>query len=53
VTFAVYLLATVHGVMAGTDSGNMGMQLLYWGSGLMVLFLTNFRLLMSKGKMAS
>ncbi len=52
-TFGVYLLATVHGVMAGTDSGNMGMQVLYWGSGLMVLFLTNFRLLVGKGKAAS
>ena len=52
-TFAVYLLATVHGVMAGTDSGNMGMQILYWGSGLMVLFLTNFRLLAGKGKATS
>ncbi|MCA9954100.1 MAG: ferric reductase-like transmembrane domain-containing protein [Ardenticatenaceae bacterium] len=52
-TFGVYLLATVHGVMAGTDSGNLGMQILYWGSGLMVLFLTNFRLLVGKGKTAS
>jgi hypothetical protein len=34
--------------MAGTDSGNTGMQVLYWGSGLMVLFLTNFRLLAGK-----
>jgi len=52
-TFGVYLLATVHGVTAGTDSGNLGMQLLYWGSGLLVLFLTNFRLLVGKGKPAS
>lgn len=52
-TFGVYLLATVHGVTAGTDSGNLGMQLLYWGSGLLVLFLTNFRLLVGKGKTAS
>lgn len=52
-TFGVYLLATLHGVTAGTDSGNLGMQLLYWGSGLLVLFLTNFRLLVGKGKPAS
>jgi DMSO/TMAO reductase YedYZ heme-binding membrane subunit len=52
-TFGVYLLATVHGVTAGTDSGNLGMQLLYWSSGLLVLFLTNFRLLVGKGKPAS
>ena len=51
-TFAVYMLATVHGAMAGTDSGNSGMQLLYWGSGLIVLFLTNYRMLVGKGKTA-
>lgn len=44
-TFVAYIMATLHGVMAGTDSGNVGMQLIYWGSGLLVLFLTNFRLL--------
>ena len=48
-SFAVYILATVHGAMAGTDSGNLGMQILYWGSGLIVLFLTNFRMLTGKG----
>lgn len=52
-TFGVYLLATVHGVTAGTDSGNVGMQVLYWGSGLLVLFLSNFRLLVGKGKTAA
>lgn len=44
-TFAVYVLATVHGVTAGTDSGNAGMRILYVGSGLLVFFLTNYRLL--------
>lgn len=44
-TFAVYALATSHGVMAGSDSGTPGMTVLYWGSGLLVLFMTNFRLL--------
>ena len=42
-TFAVYLLATVHGLMAGTDSGNKGIQLLYGGSALVVLLLTSYR----------
>jgi len=51
-TFAVYILATVHGAMAGTDSGNPGMQLMYWGSGLIVLFLTNYRILVGKEKPA-
>jgi cytochrome b561 len=44
-TFVAFVLATVHGMMAGTDSGKDGMTLVYWGSGLLVLFLTNFRLL--------
>jgi predicted ferric reductase len=47
-TFAVYVLATLHGAMAGTDNGNLGMQVMYWGSGLLVFFLTNYRLLTGK-----
>lgn len=47
-TFAVFVLVTAHGVMAGTDSGNLGMTLVYWGSGLLVLFLTNYRLLAAR-----
>ena len=47
-TFAAYLLATIHGVQAGTDSGNLGMQLIYWGSGLIVLFLTNYRIVTAR-----
>lgn len=49
-TFAVYILATLHGAMAGSDSGNLGMRVMYCGSGLLVFFLTNFRLLTSKAK---
>lgn len=44
-TFAVYILATVHGMMAGTDSSHAGMRILYVASGLLVLFLTSYRLL--------
>ncbi|MCA9971354.1 MAG: ferric reductase-like transmembrane domain-containing protein [Anaerolineales bacterium] len=47
-TFAAYLLVTVHGAAAGTDSANPGMTALYWGSGLLVLFLTNYRLVAGK-----
>ncbi|MFZ0546293.1 MAG: hypothetical protein WAM60_12690 [Candidatus Promineifilaceae bacterium] len=47
-TFVVYILVTIHGVMAGTDSGNPGMRILYLGSGLLVFFLTNYRLLSGK-----
>lgn len=50
-TFLAFLMVTIHGVMAGTDSGNTGMTLVYWGSGLLVLFLTNYRILAtSKGR---
>lgn len=44
-TFAVYILATVHGITAGTDSGSPGMQIMYLSSGLLVFFLTIYRML--------
>lgn len=44
-SFVAFVLATIHGLAAGTDSGKIGMQLMYMGSGLAVLFLTNYRLL--------
>lgn len=43
-TYIVFVLATVHGAMAGTDSSNTGMKLLYWGSGVAVLLGTIYRL---------
>jgi predicted ferric reductase len=46
-SFVVYLLATIHGLTAGTDSNKLGIQLMYLASGLLVLFLTNYRLLTS------
>jgi DMSO/TMAO reductase YedYZ heme-binding membrane subunit len=44
-TFVAYALVTVHGLAAGTDSQNPGMQAVYMGSSLLVLFLTTYRLL--------
>ena len=44
VSFAVFALATIHGVVAGTDSSKLSMQIIYLGSGLLVIFLTNYRL---------
>lgn len=44
-TVAVYLFATVHGLMAGTDSAATGMQMVYLGSVGLILFLTNYRVL--------
>jgi len=48
-TFVAYGLATLHGVLAGTDSREPGMIILYASSALLTLFLTNYRL-MAGGK---
>lgn len=47
-TFVAYIMVTVHGLTAGTDGDDPGMMLLYAGSGLLVLFLTNYRLLAAR-----
>jgi DMSO/TMAO reductase YedYZ heme-binding membrane subunit len=44
-TFVSYAFVTLHGLMAGTDSALPGMRLVYIGSALLVLLLTNYRLL--------
>jgi sulfoxide reductase heme-binding subunit YedZ len=41
-----YLGATLHGLFAGTDGGLPGMQIIYLGSGLVVVFLTGYWLWM-------
>lgn len=43
-TFALFLMATIHGIAAGTDSGTRAIQAVYWASGLIVLLLTLVRL---------
>lgn len=47
-SFGVFILATVHGIAAGTDSGTLGMQIIYLGSALLVFFLINYRMLTAK-----
>jgi predicted ferric reductase len=47
-TFALFLGALVHGVLAGTDSGQVWTQVLYLSTGLAVLFFTFFRILVSR-----
>ncbi len=47
-SFATYVLATAHGVLAGTGTTQPWMQWLYLGSGATVLFLTNYRLVLAK-----
>ena len=44
-SFPAYGLVTLHGLMAGTDSANLGMQAMFVGSTAIVLFLTNYRIL--------
>ena len=47
-TFPAYGLVTLHGILAGTDSSGAGMQLVYLGSVVTVLFLTNYRLIVGR-----
>ncbi len=49
-TFLVFILALVHGIMSGTDTQYLSTQLMYAGTGLSVLFLTFYRILTVKGK---
>lgn len=43
-TFAAYLIGLAHGLMAGTDSSLVWMKLLYFSTGLSLLFLVYYRL---------
>lgn len=44
-TYLAYLLVTVHGLMAGTDSSGMGMRLMFGGSAVVILLLTIYRVM--------
>ncbi|PDW02012.1 ferric reductase-like transmembrane domain-containing protein [Candidatus Viridilinea mediisalina] len=43
--YVTFLLALVHGIMSGTDSGNLWVQVIYWISGGSILFLSVYRVL--------
>ena len=47
-TFPVYGVLTLHGLMSGTDSWQIGTNAMYLGSVLLVLFLTNYRVMAGK-----
>ena len=47
-SFALFVGAMIHGILAGTDSGEQWAQLTYLSSGLAVLFLSFFRILASR-----
>lgn len=42
-TFGLFVLVLAHGVLAGTDSGELWARDVYWGSGLLVAGLTFWR----------
>jgi sulfoxide reductase heme-binding subunit YedZ len=50
-TFPAYAFVTLHGLKAGTDSSEIGTQILYSGSALLVLFLINYRLLAARQRL--
>lgn len=47
-TFALFILALLHGLLAGTDSKKTAVQVSYMASGVAVLFLVFFRILVTR-----
>lgn len=44
-SYAMFVLALIHGVLSGTDAGTVWARGLYWFSGASLLFLTIYRML--------
>jgi predicted ferric reductase len=44
-SFALFVLALVHGLQSGTDAATPWAQAVYWVSGVSVMFLTIYRIL--------
>jgi predicted ferric reductase len=51
-SFALFLLALAHGIFSGSDSGQSWATALYWSTGGSVLFLTIYRILVSRRRSA-
>ncbi len=49
VSYAVFALGLIHGLMSGTDAGTGWAQILYWLSGGSLLFLTIYRAITARG----
>ena len=47
-SYGVYLMALAHGVMSGTDSGSPWVRAVYWATAGVLLFLTIYRILVSR-----
>ena len=45
--FAAFWIVLAHGILSGTDSATLGMQLVYWTSAASVLLLTIYRIIRS------
>ena len=52
-SFALFAAALVHGVTAGADSGATSAQVWYLASGLAVVFVTFFRILAARSRLAA
>lgn len=52
-SFATYGLALLHGLQSGTDSAAPWAQAIYWGSGVSLLFLMVYRVLVTAVKPAA
>jgi DMSO/TMAO reductase YedYZ heme-binding membrane subunit len=49
-SFVAFLMALLHGVLSGTDSAARLVQVVYWGTGGSVLFLSLYRFLLGLGR---
>ncbi|WP_448542263.1 hypothetical protein [Roseiflexus sp.] len=49
-SFAIFVLALMHGIWSGSDSASDLARAIYWGSGGSVLFLTVYRVLAARVK---
>lgn len=47
-SFAIFLLALIHGVMSGSDSNTMLIRWLYWSSAGSILFLSIYRVIYAR-----
>jgi cytochrome b561 len=52
-SFGLYVIATLHGLLAGNSTGQAWMQWLYLASGALVLGLTLYRILLSRPNRAA
>ena len=47
-SFLMFIMVTAHGILSGTDTKVLAMQMVYIGSAAVVIFLTLFRMLTAK-----